>query len=204
MKKTISINELVWGSFLLWLFIAIICVTLFALYFRSIFRVLFLIFTVSYLIFILSLQFVNKIIWSKNLPLDCTRSPFGFIEIHIGKKCNNNIVTLLNACLETINIAINEEKNILIDTWLISENNMKEYFGDSVKILEPKFLQKCANYMNKQKHARNDKRKSYRYLLHVDKITDEHIRKLEYKIKKIEERATRCKEKNKKYKKELG
>ena len=188
LKKVISINELVWGSLFLCLLICIVSFVLFKIYFNLIFTMLFLISIISSLFFMMYIHINSHKVWNRDLPLNCTRNPFGFIEIHIGKKCNHILVVLLNAFLETVYIAINEEKDILIDTWLISERNMRKYLEDSVEVLRIGPLQKWSNCFNKLKYSHKDKRKSYRYLIHTSKITDKHIEKIKDKIKEIENR----------------
>lgn len=138
-----------------------------------------------YFLIIIIIGPINKRVWSRQLPLESLFNPFGLIEIHIGKKCNRDPMKLYYACLEVVKIAKKVNKNILIDTWLISEENVKRFFGDAAEILKPRFLQRFSNYLNKRRHAPKDKRESYRCLLHVDKITDKQIIILEQKIEKL-------------------
>lgn len=132
--------------------------------------------------------FINKLFYRKRLPLDCLYSPFGVIEIHIGRKCKKDRIVFFELCLNAIKIGMKENRDILIDTWLIRKKNIKEYFGDSVKIIKPSFVQTVVNSIVKLMYCSFSKVKPYRCIIRTDKITNEQIKILEDKINKINNR----------------
>lgn len=180
MNSIISINELALGSFFLFC-----CFFLSAVLKRSMGLLLF---AALILCFIFSLMF-NKS-WKRDLPSKCTRNPFGFIEIHIGEECSG-MLEFLKICLQTIEVGINEKKNILADTWLIKKSNVEDMLGNSVEVLNPGILQSLSNISNKLKHDRKSKRKSIRFVIHVDRVNVSHIKSIEGKINRLEHRQYR-------------
>lgn len=139
---------------------------------RNILLVLSTVISVTLLIY----KFLISKKFNKGLPMECSRNPFGFIEVHIGEKCNSQF-ELGYLMLDIIDIAKKENRNILFDTWLVKEDNIREYFGDSAEIKEPRAIQKLSNMANINKYERHKSNttnkkdnKCYRYIIHVDKI----------------------------------
>ncbi|AHF08554.1 hypothetical protein [Desulfitobacterium metallireducens] len=196
MKKIKSINEL----YIEYAFI-ILAIYIFAFLFALKYQIDLLILTTAFTIIVLSIMLLiaEKFIWGKGLPLKCKRSPYGFIEFHIGKLCNNKPTCLISNFIDITFIAIKEKKDILIDTWLISKESIIKYFGDSAEFLEPRFLQKLANKMNKRKFPEKAGNEDFRCIIHVTKLSNQQIVRLsEYKNKIIVAEKRREKSKKKK------
>lgn len=82
---------------------------------------------------------------NKSLPGSSHYNIFGFIELHIGGKAKNNKFTFYKICLKTIEIAKKENTDILFYTWHLSEEKLKERFGEAIEISQPNTIEKICN-----------------------------------------------------------
>lgn len=188
-KKVKSINELMYESLFILFPIWMISFLLFVRYIINLlaFQIISLIILVILMIFLVLVNFI----WGKELPLQCKRSPYGFVEFHVGKKCKSNAFFFIKNCIELTLIAIGEKRDVLIDTWLISRNNITKHFGDSAEFLEPSLIQKLVNSRNEKKYTGKDNRKSYRCIIHVDKLSHDQINVLKDKKDMLERRMNK-------------
>ena len=194
MKKAISICELILGYRILSSSTIILATR--ALY-RSTINIRYIILLLIIILILVANHYLvvgaiirlNQLFRSKDLPLDCLRNCFGYIEIHAEQAVDWNVFFI--RCLEAVKIGIDEERDILIDTWLIKKENIVKYFGDAAEFKEPSCLQKWVNCLNKQKHDPQNTRKAYRCILHIDKITDEQIQNINWFIEGVEARSMR-------------
>lgn len=182
LKKAISTNELLIGGLILSAIPTLVFIFLGFSYIKSILPI------IIFLLVIVILMEANKKIWSKELPLESHYNPFGYIEIHVGVECNNSSALFVIGTIETIIKGIDEKKDILFDTWIISENKAKKLFGDAVEVSSPGLLQKISNSLNKRKYDPKNRKKSYRYIVRVDKITDKQIKEMKDLDEKLKRR----------------
>jgi hypothetical protein len=182
-KLTISNSEISY-------FFVIICSSLVFIGFVLMFMFRFL---TSISFFILCLLFVAlyliHLCWlmraSKKLPGICKRNIFGFIEPHVGNKANGSKLIFAKICYQIILIAFEENRDVLIDTWLIPKNKMKHRFGEAIEFKEPGLLQKIANIRLGKKYKKNADQKSIRCIIHVSRLTEGQIENLKTKAGRL-------------------
>jgi hypothetical protein len=185
MKRIISNTEYHLGSLLI-----LIALVIFAEAINS--EVVLYVTGFLYLIFVI--KFVTyRFKAGIGLPSKCKMNSQGFIEVHVEKDSDGKIENALRILCEAIEIGKNEKKDILIDTWLISQRNTKDYLGESVEFVSSSFVQKIANKIHrsiyKAKHKNNIK--SYRCIIRTSLVSREQMIRIQNKITQIDSRSKR-------------
>ena len=160
------------------LFESIFCLILYGLI-ASVFLLKF----VSFKSFIICLLFIGmgiEIIYLyvitfswRGLPKGCIYNPTGFIEVHVENMCGGSRKTFMKLCLDILLYGVTERKNIMVDTWLIRENHIKDLFGDVAEIYSPSIIQSLVNFIFKSQFKSKSKKKSFRCIIYMDRLTEE-------------------------------
>lgn len=109
----------------------------------------------------------------RGLPKGSMYNPTGFIEIHVENMCGGSRKIFMKLCLNILLYGVTERKNIMVDTWLIRENHIKDLFGCAAKIYSPSIIQSLINFIFKSQFKSKSKNKSFRCIIYTDKLTEE-------------------------------
>lgn len=185
MKRVFSTNELFLNSLLLLMAVVFI---------SEFFNIPSLLWVIAIGDIILIIAFkVQKKYFGRKLPSKCKRNFNGLIEVHVEKDSEGRVDKLLRILVDTVIIAREENKDILIDTWLIKKDKVKKYFGNAAVFPPFGLTQKLSNRFYKwyYKPKRKSNIKPYRCIIKIGDLTDEQVHRIDSKVKKLEARFNR-------------
>ena len=169
MKKCISLNEILWSVTFLGL----------AGYFLSKYLM------IASIVSLVIISFLKNAIWSKGLPAYSSRTPFGFIEPHIGQICGTR-KRFIEICIEILNISKEENRQILANTSLVSEKKLKKYLTHSVEILKPSLIQRFDFFVGSLIYHKPKNANCLRFLIDLSKLSNEEYDNLLKKLLKLQ------------------
>lgn len=136
--------------------------------------------------------YVTVFSW-REMPIGSMYNPTGFIEVHVENICEGSRKKFMEICLDVLLYAMIYRKNIMLDTWLIREGHIKEIFGDAAKLYRPSIIQRVVNFILEKKYNKKNKRKAFRCIIYVDRLTEgesevvvEKLRMLKSKLRQID------------------
>lgn len=145
-------------------------------------------FTISLIIIAIAAETVFTYImvfsW-KEMPIGSMYNPMGFIEIHVENICEGSRKKFMEICLDVLLYAMIYRKNIMLDTWLIREEHIKGMFGDVARLYKPSLIQRVVNFILEKKYSKRTKRKAFRCIIYVDRLTEEESKVIMEKLRML-------------------
>lgn len=185
MRRIISNTEYYLGSLLILSVLAIFAYAINSEVVRYVIGLLYL---------LLVLKFGSDIFRAgKGLPSKCRRNYQGYIEVHVENDCDKKIENLFRIICEVIEIGKNEQKDVLIDSWLISKKNIEKYLGESVEFVPFSFIQRLSNKMHRImfKAKRGSNIEPYRCIIKTSLVSKEQMIRVQNIITQIDLRRNR-------------
>lgn len=124
----------------------------------------------------------------RGLPKGCMYNPTGFIEIHVENMCRGNRKMFMKLCLDILLYCVIKRKNLMIDSWLIRESHIKDLFGCAAKIFTPSIPQRFMNFIFQLLYNNKFKRKCFRCIIYMDRLTPDQSKNIIEQIGKLQAR----------------